>query len=86
MSKETDDALKGIMEAIEYLVNEKISSIPFDRTEVAVVTEVISAKKYKVKFNNVEYILPMYGDKTPLVNEIVKVNIPKNNLALAYIF
>lgn len=86
MNKDTENALKGIMDAIEYYFNENATSLPFDRTEVGKITEVLASGKYKVLINNREYILPVYGSKTPVVDEVVKVTIPKNNMSLAYIF
>lgn len=86
MNYQAEEALNGIIDAIKTIVDDTVKSLPFDRTEVGIITEVIGGGKYKVKFNNIEYILPVYGTKTPIVNEIVKVTIPKNNLTLAYIF
>lgn len=86
MNKGTNDALKGIMDAIQYMVDNAMGNLPFDRTEIGIITEVLGGNRYKVKFNDKEYTLSVYGDRVPVVNDIVKVCIPKNNLSLAYIF
>lgn len=79
MSKESE-ALQELMKAIKFFIHEEISKASFDRTLNGRVVSIVDEKTYKVNVKNNVYELPYYGNGTLVVNDIVKVVIPENNM------
>lgn len=83
MSAKSKQGLNYIIQAINNIVEPKVSSLRYDKTYRAKVTQEIDAGIYVVQINGVEYQLPYSG--TLNVGDIVKVKAPLNNFSDIYI-
>lgn len=81
--KNESDALKEIIKSIQYLVNQ--SKLQSTRIYSGFVLSSEGGGKYKVKVNDVEKVLPLYGTNTVAVHSNVKVFVPQGNYNLAFI-
>lgn len=77
------DALKQIVKSIQYLVNQ--SKLETTKIYSGFVLSDEGGGKYKVKVNDIEKVLPLYGTNTIAVNNTVKVFVPQGNYNLAFI-
>lgn len=83
MSTQNTNGLNYIIQAINNIVEPKVSSLKYDKTYRAKVTQQIDTGIYMVQINNIEYRLSYSG--TLNVGDIVKVKAPLNNFSDIYI-
>lgn len=83
MADKNQEGLKNIIEAINNIVEPKISNSKFDRTFRAKVIEKTENEDYIVQINNINYTLKYAGKLEP--NQIVRVKAPLNNFSDIYI-
>lgn len=82
-TNKTRDGLNYIIQAINNIVEPKVSTLRYDKTYRAKVTQQVDAGIYMVQINGVEYKLPYNG--TLNVGDVVKVKAPLNNFSDIYI-
>lgn len=82
-TQETKDGLDYIIQAINNIVEPKVSSLKYDKTYRAKVTSVIDTGVYTVQILGVDYQLNYNGSLE--VGDIVKVKAPLNNFSDIYI-
>ena len=83
MADRNQEGLNNIIEAINNIVEPKISNSKFDRTFRAKVIEKTENEDYIVQINNINYTLKYAGKLEP--NQIVRVKAPLNNFSDIYI-
>lgn len=83
MSNKSKEGLNYIIQAINNIVEPKVSSLKYDKTYRAKIIQKIDAGIYMVQINGKEYKLPYSGDLN--VGDIVKVKAPLNNFSDIYI-
>ena len=83
MADRNQEGLNNIIEAINNIVEPKISNSKFDRTFRAKVIEKTENEDYIVQINNINYTLKYTGKLEP--NQIVRVKAPLNNFSDIYI-
>lgn len=82
-TNKTRDGLNYIIQAINNIVEPKVSTLRYDKTYRAKVTQQVDAGVYMVQINGIEYKLPYNG--TLNVGDVVKVKAPLNNFSDIYI-
>ena len=82
---EITGALDSILRSIKILVSTGIEKAPYDKTYNGLITQINSDGTYNVKVNGKIYVLKLYISRTLVVNQIVKVVFPQNNISNAYI-
>ncbi len=82
-TQETKDGLGYIIQAINNIIEPKVSNLNYDKTYRAKVSEIIDTGIYKVQIKGAEYELSYNG--TLNVGDIVKVKAPLNNFSDIYI-
>lgn len=88
MSNNTNEqAIKEVLSACKYMIDESIKNAPFDKTYTGIITAIIDSinNKYNVRVYDKTYTLTSYSPYSFAVNDIVVVVAPQNNMNFAYI-
>ena len=88
MSNNTNEqAIKEVLSACKYMIDESIKNAPFDKTYTGIITAIIDSinNKYNVIVYDKTYTLTSYSPYSFAVNDIVVVVAPQNNMNFAYI-
>lgn len=76
---------KDLIDGVELIVDNAINNAPFVKIRNGVVVKVNGNDNYTVKMDSKEYSLPIYIPRNLVVNQIIKVVIPDNNMTSAFI-
>lgn len=76
---------KDLIDGVELIVDNAINNAPFVKIRNGVVVKVNGNDNYTVKIDSKEYSLSIYIPRNLVVNQIIKVVIPDNNMTSAFI-
>ena len=76
---------KDLIDGVELIIDNAINNAPFVKIRNGVVVKVNGNDNYTVKMDNKEYSLSIYIPRNLVVNQIIKVVIPDNNMTSAFI-
>ena len=81
MNEAYEEAGKALISGISYMMDEaqKINSQIYNGIIVSK-----SGNSYTIKINGNDYNIPLYGEFTHNVNDVVKVFVPQGNMNLAF--
>ena len=80
-----NDIQKSILDAIDYLIDNRLKYLKFNRTTTGKITAINLDNTYNVEINGEISVLKAREDLILLVDDIVYVEIPNNNFSFAYI-
>lgn len=76
---------KDLIDGVELIIDNAINNAPFVKIRNGVVVKVNGNDNYTVKMDSKEYSLSIYIPRNLVVNQIIKVVIPDNNMTSAFI-
>ena len=86
MENQNQSALKQLLEATKYMIDESQKDAPYDSTvRGRIVSGGTQANTYVVSIYDKQYTIPSAVNKTFVKNDVVWVTIPQNNMNNAFI-
>lgn len=79
------EAIKGLLDGINYIVQQSINSAPFDKTYTGVIKS-ISGNTYTVAIGNIEYTNVRTSIGGLSVGNTVKIIVPQNQMNQMFIY
>lgn len=85
MKKDNIEAIKGLLDGINYIVQQSINNAPFDKTYTGVIKS-ISDNTYTVAIGNIEYTNVRTAIGGLSVGNTVKIIVPQNQMNQMFIY
>lgn len=86
MKNDNMDAIKGLLDGINYVVQQALKNASYDKTYTGVIKSINSNNTYTVIINNIDYINVRSSISNLTVGNTVKIIVPQNQMNQMFIF